>query len=99
MYKQKKKIKLDHSKKNPPYCSNVMGKGSSQQTYPSLKQTHHVLVVVKVLDGLLGTADFIIVSLGGYVEVVERERPEGCEETAVDVVPHLGQTERLGGFY
>ena len=58
--------------------------------------THHVLVIVKVLDGLLGTADLIVISLGGYVEVIEGQRPERGEKSAVDVVPDLAQVEWLG---
>ena len=56
------------------------------------------MVVVQVLDGLLGTADLIVISLGGYVEVIEGQRPERGEKSAVDVVPDLAQVERLGRF-
>ena len=54
------------------------------------------MVVVKVLDGLFGTADLIVVSLGGYVEVIKGQRPERGEKSAVDVVPDLAQVEWLG---
>ena len=57
---------------------------------------YHFLVVVEVLDGLLGTADLVVVPLGGYIEVVEGQRPEGSEESTVDVVPDLARMEEPG---
>ena len=64
--------------------------------YISIIHMYHFLVTVKVLDGLLGTVDLVIIPLGGYIEVVERERPEGSEEPTVDVVPDLAGMEGLG---
>ena len=67
-----------------------------KQSTTIFQSTYHFLVIVEVLDGLLGTADLIVVPPGGYIEVVEGERPEGGEEPTVDVIPHLAGMEGLG---
>ena len=69
---------------------------SSSYLHISLHTEYHFLVVVEVLDGLLGTADLVVVPLGGYIEVVEGQRPEGSEESTVDVIPDLAGMEEPG---
>ena len=60
--------------------------------------SYHFLVVVKILYGLLGTADLVVVPLGGYVEIVERQRPKGREESTVDVIPYPTGVEESSCF-
>ena len=76
MYRQKDKTAVE----DEPYdlththvhvCVVISARPFPLVHIPTDSLTHHVLVIVKVLDSLLGTADLVVIPLGRYVEIVE----------------------------